>query len=241
MIEEIKVIHEDSHQIYGAPKITELLRRKGHGISEKTVGRYMKESGIKAWYRKPYTVTTRDSDFSYGLKDLLKRDFSPQAPNRVWWCDITYIWTQQGFIYLTSIMDLYSRRILAWEVSSDLSVEGVVRCIEKAKQQRQYDKPIVIHSDRGSQYVSKAYQDVLGSGFERSYSRKANPWDNACIESFHALIKREWLNRYSFSDMASARRAIFEYIETFYNRSRIHSTLAYVSPIQVELLYYQAH
>lgn len=197
----------------------------------------MNEEGIKAHYIKPYTTTTRDSDFASKLKNILNRDFTPNKPDTVWCSDITYIWTQTGFVYLTSIMDLYSRKIITWEILDTLHVDGIVSCINKVKKNRVLSNPIIIHSDRGSQYVSKDYRDSLGDNFIRSYSRKGNPWDNACIESFHALIKREWLNKYYFKDLMSVRRTVFEYIEIFYNHKRIHSTLGYQTPKQYEIRY----
>ncbi|AWU41893.1 IS3 family transposase [Erysipelothrix rhusiopathiae] len=168
---------------------------------------------------------------------MLNRDFTANKPDTVCCSDITYIWTQTWFVYLTSIMDLYLRKIITWEVLDTLHVDGIVSCINKVKKNRVLSNPIIIHSDRGSQYVSKVYRDSLGDNFIRSYSRKGNPWDNACIESFHALIKREWLNKYYFKDLMSVRRAIFEYIEVFYNHKRIHSTLGYQTPKQYEIRY----
>ena len=241
MIENIKEIYEENNQIYGSPKITAELHKRGISISQRTVGLYMRESGLRAWYQKPYTQTTVDSDFSTQLKNILKRDFSPNEPNAVWCSDITYIWTKSGFVYLTSIMDLYSRKIIAWEITDNLSTEGVVRCIEIAKEKRKINKPIVIHTDRGTQYVSNDYKKILGNQFIRSYSRKGNPWDNACIESFHALIKREWINRYMYNNIREVRSSVFEYIEIFYNRKRIHETLGYKSPHEYEESYFKKH
>lgn len=240
MKEKILEIHQESYQIYGAPKITKALQAEGHRISQRTVSKYMAEESIKAHYITPYTTTTRDSDFSISLKNVLKRDFTPTKPNAAWCTDITYIWTQAGFVYLTSIMDLYSRKIVAWELLDTLSVDGILSCIRKARRNRFLLNPVIIHSDRRVQFVSKNYKETLGSAFIRSYSRKGNPWDNACIESFHALIKREWLNKRYFKDLASARKAIFEYIEIFYNPKRIHSTLGYLTPIQYEVRYKEA-
>jgi len=237
MKEQIVEIHEESYQIYGAPKITEILIRTRHKISQRTVSKYMKEEGIKAHYIKPYTITTRDSDFSSRLKNVLKRDFTPAKPDAAWCSDITYIWTQTGFVDLTSIMDLYSRKIIAWELSGNLSVEGILSCINKTKRTRSFSNPVIVHSDRGTQYVSNDYKSSLEYGFVLSYSNKGNPWDNACIESFHALIKREWLSKYYFKNINSVRRAVFEYIDVFYNRKRIHSTLGYQTPIQYEISY----
>lgn len=229
-------IYEESHQIYGAPKIAEQLRSDGHEISERTVSRYMKDMHIHAWYRRPYTITTISADFTDKLKDLLKRDFSPEQPNAVWCTDITYIYTEEGFLYLSCIMDLFSRKILAWELGRTLETEYVIKAINKAIEKTGC-RPKVIHTDRGVQYTSDAYADAT-AGIEKSYSRKGNPWDNACIESFHALIKREWLWRFRIRDYEHAYRLIFEYIDAFYNTVRIHSRCGYMSPDDYEKQYY---
>ena len=234
--ERILEIYHDSHQNYGAPKITECLRKEGEIISEKTVGNYMKEMGIKAQYIKPYTVTTIDSDFSSKLKNILEENFNPSAPDAAWCSDITYIWTSEGFVYLTSIMDLYSRKIISWVLSDTLEAKWVIEAVSKAKAARKVEKPLVMHTDRGIQYVCKEYINAT-EGMERSYSKKAYPWDNACIESFHALIKREWLNRFKIADYEHAHSLIFEYIETFYNTVRIHSHCGYISPSEYEKEY----
>ena len=234
--ERIREIHEDSYQNYGAPKITEILNKEGEKISEKTVGNYMRQMGIKAQYIKPYTVTTIDPDFSSTLKNILNEQFNPDSPDEVWCSDITYIWTMEGFVYLTSIMDLYSRRIIGWVLSETLESKWVVQAVEKAKAERKVRMPRVLHSDRGIQYVSEAYMQAT-EGMRRSYSRKAYPWDNACIESFHALIKRECLNRYKIHNYSEAYHLVFEYIETFYNTVRIHSHCGYVSPKEYEKEY----
>jgi len=234
--ERILEIYHDSHQNYGAPKITECLRKEGEIISEKTVGNYMKEMGIKAQYIKPYTVTTIDSDFSSKLKNILEENFNPPAPDASWCSDITYIWTLEGFVYLTSIMDLYSRKIISWVLSDTLEAKWVIEAVSKAKAARKVEKPLVMHTDRGIQYVCKEYINAT-EGMERSYSKKAYPWDNACIESFHALIKREWLNRFKIADYEHAHSLVFEYIETFYNTVRIHSHCGYISPNEYEKEY----
>jgi transposase InsO family protein len=231
--EKIKKIHEESKKNYGAPKITKKLQQDGETISERTVGKYMREMGIKARWIKPWTITTKDSDFSKELTNVLDREFTPCRPNAVWCSDITYIWTVAGFVYLTSVMDLYSRKIIAWTVSETLEVSCVIDTINKAKAKRSTDLPLIIHSDRGSQYVSKEYRKVT-SEMELSYSRKANPWDNACIEAFHGLIKREWLNYFRIDDLGHVKRLVFEYIEAFYNTIRIHSHCDYLSPSDYE-------
>ena len=234
--ERILEIYHDSHQNYGAPKITACLRMEGEVIAEKTVGKYMKELGIKAQYIKPYTVTTIDSDFSSELKNILNEEFNPETPDAVWCSDITYIWTYEGFVYLTSIMDLYSRKILAWVLSDTLEAKWVIEAIDRARFSRGIKNPKMIHSDRGIQYVCTDYIEAT-DGIQRSYSKKAYPWDNACIEAFHALIKREWLNRFKRLDYNHAYNLVFQYIETFYNTIRIHSHCDYMSPNEYEDAY----
>ena len=192
---KIKDIYDESKQNYGVSKITKELRESGEIVSERTVGKYMKQMGIKAQCIKPWTITTQDSDFSSELKNILDAQFNPKRSNVVWCSDITYIWTIDGFVYLTSIMDLYSRKIIAWILFKTLEVSCVIETIKKSKARRNIDKPLILHSDRGSQYVSKEYKHVIKT-MQCSYSKKAYPWDNVCIESFHSLIKREWLNRF---------------------------------------------
>ncbi len=233
---KIKEIYDRSHQNYGAPKIREILTQSGETISEKTVGNYMREMGIKAQYIKPYTVTTIDSNFSEELVNILNEDFNPEEPNAVWCSDITYIWTFEGFVYLTCIMDLYSRKIISWVLSTTLEAKWVVEAINKAKMVRNVTKPLVMHSDRGIQYTCSVYREAT-EGFINSYSKKAYPWDNACIESFHALIKREWINRFKILDYNHAYRLVFSYIDAFYNTVRIHSHCDYLSPNQYEEKY----
>ena len=236
----IKQIYDGSHQNYGAPKITEMLHRQGESIAEKTVGNYMRQMGIKAQWVKPYTVTTIDSDFNSELQNILDEQFNPDRPNAVWCSDITYIWTIDGFVYLTSIMDLFSRKIIAWTLSETLEVSCVIDTINKAKARRNIDQPLIIHSDRGSQYVAKEYKKAT-ENMQRSYSKKAFPWDNACIESFHSIIKREWLNRFKIRDYKQAYRLIFEYLEAFYNTKRIHSHCDFMSPDEFERVYERTH
>lgn len=159
---QIGKIYDDSKQNYGAPKITKELRKLGYIISQRTVGKYMKEMGIKAQWVKPWTTTTRDSDFSTELHNILDEQFNPDRPNAVWCTDITYIWTQNGFVYLNCVMDLYSRKIIAWTLADTMEVSTVVATIEKAKATRSTALPLIIHTDRGSQYVSAAWREATG-------------------------------------------------------------------------------
>ena len=236
--ERIQKIYADSQSIYGAPKITQILRRMGENISERTVSAYMKELGIRACWIKPYTVTTISEDFSGQLKNILKRDFDPDEPNAVWCTDITYLWTEEGFVYLSCIMDLFSRKIVSWELSRTLETDHVIHAIDKAIFRNAGVKPKIVHTDRGVQYTSDLYRERL-DGVKRSYSGKGNPWDNACVESFHALIKREWLNRFRIRDFDQAYKLIFEYIDAFYNTRRIHSHCSFLAPFEYERNYYE--
>lgn len=234
--EKIQSIYDDSKQNYGAPKITHELRKSGEIIAERTVGKYMKEMGIRAQWIRPWTSTTKDSDFSNELHNILNEQFNPERPNAVWCTDITYIWTYEGFVYLTSIMDLYARKIISWTLSDSMEVSCVINTINKAKERRSTVLPLILHSDRGSQYVSKAYRQATEK-YQLSYSYPGYPYDNACIESFHALIKREWLNRFKIMNYRQSYCLVFEYIETFYNTVRIHSHNNYMSPNEFEDLY----
>ncbi len=193
----------------------------------------MRELGIHAIYLTPWTTTTRNSKFDKQLINILNERFNPLRPNTVWCIDTTYIPIHDGFVYLTSIMDLYSRRIIGWDLSETLEVSNVIPLVEKTKYSRHISKPLIMHSDRGSQFTSEAYNQVTAN-MTLSYSKKAYPWDNACIESFHALIKREWLNRFKVHSYSEAKRLVFQYIETFYNTVRIHSHCGFKSPKQLE-------
>ena len=193
----------------------------------------MKEMEIKAQYVKSYTIITKNSDFSSKLENILNEQFKPTSPNAVWYTDNLYL-----DIQLTSIMDLFSRKIIALTLPKTLEVSCVMETINKAKASRKLINPVIIHSDRGSQYVSTEYMKAIEEKIT-SYSKKAYPWDNACIESFHAIIKREWLNRFKIKDH-NAYVLVFEYIEAFYNTVRIHSHCNYMFPAQFERAYEDA-
>ena len=150
--------------------------------------------------------------------------------------DITYIWTQDGFVYLNCVMDLYARKIIAWTLADTMEVSTVIETINKAKACRNTDLPLIIHSDRGSQYISNAWREATEK-MQQSYSHSGYSYDNACIESFYSLIKREWLNRFHIINYKHAYRIVFEYIETFYNTVRIHSHCDYMSPNDFEKLF----
>lgn len=236
MKNKIQDVYQRSYKIYGAPKIAAVLQQQGNRISIRTTGKYMRELGIRAQWVKHWTHTTIHSDFDLRLKNILNEQFNPSEPNQVWVSDITYIGTDNGFVYLTSVMDLFSRRILAWTLSQTLEAKFVVETIKKAIRERDGAHPRVFHNDRGCQYVSQEFLNATREMIN-SYSKKGYPWDNACIESFHALIKREWLNRFKIQNYDQAYRYIFEYINTFYNTIRIHGHCRYQSPNQYEKAY----
>lgn len=234
--DRLEELYVENRGLYGAPKLTELLQREGYTAVERTVGKYMRELGIRAKYIRPYTTTTTGQDFSDAFENILKREFNPTNPNVVWVTDITYIPTidpQQRFVYLTSIMDLYSRKIIAWDVSDSLAMQSVLKVVREALETRDLHEPVLIHSDRGTQFISNAYMEIL-EGHTLSYSDKANPWDNAVIEAFHALIKREHLNEHVIRNLEHAQQLVFEYIETFYNTTRIHGSIGYQTPNEKE-------
>lgn len=174
IMHKICEIYDESHRNYGAPKITKELEKVGIHVSEKTIGNYMRDMGIKAQWVKPFIHTTIDSNFSSKLQNILDERFNPQSPNTVWVSDITYIWTFEGFVYLTSIMDLFSRKIISWVLSDMLETSCVVKAVEKAKVQRNITQPLVFHSDRGCQYVSEAFRNATAKMIN-SYSKKAYP------------------------------------------------------------------
>lgn len=220
--------------IYGAPKIYHTLLNNGIRIALKTVSNYMKELGIKAIYHKkaPKTIKYNDKDNIY--KNILNREFNVTEPNKVWCIDVTFIHTLNGFVYLTSIMDLYSRKIIAWNLSNKQTIKNVIDCLSKAIKQRGINNKVILHSDRGFQFTSNEYIEYCKKNFILSYSKKGNPYDNACIESFHSSIKKEWLNRFIINNIREAKSLVFEYIEIFYNNNRIHKNNNFISPFLYE-------
>lgn len=237
--EKVLKVYLDSHCIYGSPKIMHVINNSQEDkVSQRYVYDIMKKLGIKPKYIKHTTITTRAKNFSKKLKNILKREFNPDKPDAVWCTDITYIWTyEDGFVYLTSVIDLFARKIVGWVLTRTMDADVVLECIRKAKRKRNVINPMVIHSDRGVQYTSELY-DQITEGMTQSYSRKGNPWDNACIESWHALIKRECLNNHKIMTYEEAKKLVFNYIEGFYNTVRIHSHCDFKSPDQYEMEYY---
>ena len=232
LLGEIRAIHQTVKGRYGSPRLHAELLARGHTCALNTVARLMQEAGIVARTHKKFRPHTTGSNHGLQVADnLLERQFQPQGPDQVWVGDITYIPTGEGWLYLAVVEDLYSRRIVGWSMDSSMTSRLVVDALEMAVQQRLPGEDLLAHSDRGSQYASEHYQRVLaGHGITCSMSQRANCWDNAPAESFFATLKKELVHLEDFATRAKARTAIFEYIEMFYNRQRLHSTLGYKSP-----------
>lgn len=240
LVRHVKRAHLESRLIYGSPKITEKLNQEGVKVSEKTVSRIMKKEGIRSKTVKKYKATTNSKHSLPVYPNLLNQQFQVDKPGKVWVGDITYIWTKEGWLYLATIMDLYSRRILGWYMSDRMTKELVIIALRRAISRQTPSEELIHHSDRGSQYASHDYQNILrGYRITTSMSRKGNCYDNACIESFHAIIKRELIYLETYETRQQAKISIIEYIECFYNTIRIHSTNDYLSPVDKEMAYYQ--
>lgn len=236
---QIKHEYLDSRKNYGSPKITKKLNKKGIKVSQKTVTRIMKENNIRSKTVKKYKATTNSKHHLPIYPNLLRQQFKVNHPGEVWVGDITYIWTREGWLYLASIMDLYSRRIIGWAMGDRMTKELVITALKRAIITQRPKPGLIHHSDRGSQYASKDYQQVLRQyGMITSMSRKGNCYDNACIESFHGVIKKELIFHENYHTRDQAKRSIFGYIVSFYNYKRIHSTINYHSPLEFEKLYY---
>jgi putative transposase len=236
---QVKRAHLESRETYGSPKITKQLNNNGVKVSQRTVTRIMKKIEIRSKTVKKYKATTNSKHNLPVYPNLLNQNFTVTRPGEVWVGDITYIWTKEGWLYLASIMDLFSRRILGWDIQARMTKGLVMTALARAIVVQKPSPCLIHHSDRGSQYASKEYQALLRrNGMFTSMSRKGNCYDNACIESFHGIIKRELIFHQNYQTREEAKRSIFEYIVSFYNSKRIHSTNGYISPIAYEKLYY---
>jgi transposase InsO family protein len=235
LTEQIQAIHAQSRQTYGSPRIHAELQAQGIYCGEKRVARLMQAAGLQARPPQRYQRTT-DSRHSLPVApNHLQQQFEVAQVNQVWSGDITYVWTQEGWLYLAVVLDLCSRRVIGWAMSHCLDTELVVRALMMAWQQRCPGVGLLHHSDRGSQYASLWYQGLLEQWeMVGSMSGKGNCWDNAPVESFFATLKTELIYRHRYVTREQARNAIFEYIEVFYNRQRRHSSLGYLSPVEYE-------
>jgi transposase InsO family protein len=239
LLSEIRRIHEQSKASYGSPRMAEELKKGGFKVSRPRVARLVKQSGIKAVHAKKFVVTT-DSKHKYPVvENKLDRNFSAQNTEQAWVSDITYIKTLKGWLYLTIILDIFDRKVIGWALSSDLTAENTsVAAWRMAVKNRPPSQKLIFHSDRGVQYASHAFANLLSSYkcVERSMSRKGNCWDNAVAESFFKTIKVELVYRNRYTDKNQAAISIFEWIETWYNRNRRHSALGNLTINEFEKL-----
>lgn len=240
LVAAIRQIHADVKGRYGSPRMTIELHARGHKCSENLVAGQMKTHEIRAKTSRRMIRTT-DSRHSLPVaENVLDREFDPDAPNRVWCGDMTYIATGEGWLYLAVVEDLFSRRIVGWSMDETMTSRLVVDALDMAIRRRVPGEDLMTHTDRGSQYASEHYQGLLARhGIECSMSRVAQCWDNAPVESFFGRLKGELVDHESYTSREQAKTSIFEYIEAFYNRVRRHSSLGYVSPDEYERAYNQ--
>lgn len=228
-------IHEQSRGTYGSPRVLAALRASGFPASKRRVERTMRALGLRARPRGRFRTTTKANPKHPVAPNILNRQFAASRPNERWVTDITYIWTSEGWCYLAAILDLFSRRIVGWALDATLNTSLPLRALDQALRCRAPAPGLQHHSDRGCQYTSQDYRAKLEAlGIEVSMSRKGNCWDNAVAESFFATLKTELIHGRTWTSRIELRAAVFEYIEIFYNRQRLHSTLDYKTPDQVE-------
>lgn len=226
-----------SKQRSGVVRIKHDLEALGHYCDVKTIACSMRRQGLVAKATRRFKVTT-DSDHNYPIaKNLLNRDFTAVAPNQKWVGDITYLYTSDGWLYLAVIIDLYSRSVIGWSMAPNMKSSLVCDALKMALFRRGFPKGVIVHSDRGSQYCSRAYRELLGDHqLKQNMSRKGNCWDNACVESFFHSLKVEAVHDEPLRTRGEMRQAVFEYIEVDYNLTRHHSAIGYLSPTQFEQL-----
>lgn len=239
--ERIAEVYKRNRKVYGSPRITKALEQEGVPCGENRVARLMVEAGITADQKPKFKPQSTDSVHDLPIaRNILDQDFTATQPNQKWVADITYIGTQEGWLYLAVVLDLYSRMIVGWSMSEHPNSELVTAAMKMATTARPAAAGVIVHSDRGSQYASGQHREMLEAcGFLQSMSGRGNCYDNAAMESWFSTLKRECANaKEEFTSRSAARLEIFDYIETFYNRTRLHSTLGYRSPVQFEAMAY---
>lgn len=232
---EIRAIHREHKDRYGSPRIHSELTEQGHRISRKRVARLMRENGLKARPRRRFRRTTDSRHKHPVAPNLLARNFTVGARDQAWVGDITYIWTMEGWAYLAVLIDLYSRRVVGWALRKSLDRELAVAALERAIRLRAPERGLIHHTDRGCQYASAEYREILHQhGFACSMSGAGDCWDNAVAESFFATLKKELVHGCAFATRTEAYDAISDYIENYYNPKRRHSTNGHISPSRFE-------
>ena len=240
LVEQIQQAHHQSRNSYGSPRIYQELREQGVACGRHRVARLMHDHHIVAKKARRFRVTTQSNHALPIAPNVLDREFAASAPNQRWVGDITYLWTREGWLYLAVVLDLFSRRVVGWSMQASMEAGLVCDALQMAIQRCAPSPGLLYHSDRGSQYASLIYQDLLDRhGMVASMSRKGNCWDNAVAESFFSTLKTELLPAQAFRTRDQARAMVFEYIEVWYNRKRRHSTLGYVSPAQFEQSHFE--
>ena len=236
MAQQIKQLFEAKRQRYGSPRITQQLRRQGQVCNHKRVERLMRQEGLKARSGRKRKVRTTNSDHDQPVAPNLLRDRpAPAKVDEVWVADITYVPTAEGWLFVAAVMDLYSRQILGWSVWESLAARGALQALARAMVKRGYPRGVIHHSDRGIQYACAEYRrELQRHGLVASMSRKGNCYDNAAMEAFWSTLKREALEQSDRWSSDRVRRELFEFIESDYNRSRLHSSLGYQSPVDFE-------
>jgi len=235
LVDEIRRVHEKSRGTYGRPRVLAQLRRDGHDVGKGRVGRLMKDNGIKGRVRRKYRSTT-DSNHSRPIApNVLDREFAVESPDAAWCADITQMATASGWVNLAVILDLATRLVVGWSMATHMRTELIECALANALSWRAPAKTLVHHSDRGAQYASASYQALLKRhDITCSMSRKGNCWDNAPMESFFGTFKQEWAGHHWWRGLAEARASTHDYIEVFYNRQRLHSSLGYRTPEEVD-------
>jgi putative transposase len=232
---KVHEIYERSRGTYGSPRVHAELRSIGIRCSRKRVARLMRKEGLRGCIRGPRKHTTRPNKHAVPAEDLVRREFAAPAPNKLWTADITYINTEEGFLYLAFVLDVYSRRLVGWAMESHLRTELVLDALEMAIWRRRPARGLIHHSDQGAQYTALSFGKRLEEvGIVPSMGRVGSALDNAISESFVATLKTELVSRSRFPSRKVAKTAIFEYLEVFYNRTRLHSSLGYRSPADFE-------
>ena len=235
VLQQIKDVYEQSKGVFGSPRITAVLRNKGYDYNRKRIAKIMKDNNIRSKMKSKFKITT-NSKHKYPIcENLLQRNFSPSSENQIWCSDITYVRTDEGWLFLAVVIDLFSRKVVGWAMSKRMKTELVAKAFKMAWQHRGQPKGLIFHSDRGSQYASNKFKKLLKNcKVRQSMSRAGDCWDNACAESFFASLKKEEIYQKRYLSRIEAKRCIFEYIELFYNSFRPHSYCGGLSPNQLE-------
>jgi transposase InsO family protein len=236
LLVKIQQVYQEHDGRYGSPRVCRALLIEGQHVSRNTVAKLMRQAKIRARTRRRFVPRTTDSTHQQPVaNNVLDRDFTASAPNQKWLADITYVDTDEGWLFCAAVLDCYSRKVVGWAMSDAMPTDLVSDALKMALLHRQPSGDLLHHSDRGSQYASDEYQSLLARyGISVSMSHRGNCYDNAMMESFWATLKTELVHQQRYRTRAQARQSIFEYIEVYYNRKRLHSSLGYVSPESFE-------